>query len=67
MLGVVLIASPSLAMVKELGRSGFKDPLLDPAGILLAVVLYLALGRLLIILVNKISSGKQLFREQDEQ
>ncbi len=67
MLGVVLIAIPPSAMVKELGRSGIKDPLLDPAGIFLAVVLYLTVGRLFIILANKISSGKQLFREQDEQ
>ena len=66
-LGVVLVAIALLAIVNELFRSGFMDRSLDGAGIVIAVVVYLATGGLLIISGNKLSPGRRQFREQDDQ
>ena len=59
-LGLVLIAIPLTAIVGELFRSGFKDPSLDLWGILIAVVVYFALGFWFLSLANKISTGRRI-------
>ena len=65
-IGVVLIAIPLLAIVMELARSGFKDPSLDLAGILLAIVVYIAFGRLFLIAAKRVFTSRRLFRKQDK-
>ncbi|MGB0597114.1 MAG: hypothetical protein ACPGLY_10510 [Rubripirellula sp.] len=62
-IGVVLITIPVLALVKELFRSGFRNPSLDFLAIFLTVVFFLALGRMFIIWANRISTGRRLFGE----
>jgi uncharacterized membrane protein len=66
-IAVVLIAIPVLGLVKELFRSGFRNPSLDFVAIFLAVVIFLGVGRIFIIGANRISTGRRLFGEQDDQ
>ncbi len=65
LLGVVLVAIPLLAIVKELFRSGFMDPSLDFAGIAITIVTYVGIGGLLIVWAAKIAKGGNP-RKQDE-
>ena len=66
-LGLVLIAIPLVAIVGEFFRSRLKDPSLDFWGILIAVVVYLALGCWFLNLANKISTGRRLLRDEVDQ
>ena len=66
-LGLVLIAIPLVAIVGEFFRSRLKDPSLDFWGIMIAVVVYLALGCWFVNLANLFSPAGDGIRDEVDQ